>query len=103
MNRDTAAAPVIAPTVGRVVHFFPHGAASIEHAAIIAAVNEDGTVNLAWFQHDGLPAHHCNVRIIPAGEPDPELYAFARWMPYQLGQAAKTEAAERRAAQVNPA
>ena len=39
------------PSVGRVVHYSEDGETCL--AAIIAAVNEDGTVNLSYFSRNG--------------------------------------------------
>ena len=85
----------IAPTVGRVIHFFPAPVmlgmqTQGPLAALIAKVNEDDTVNLAVFDSNGMPFHATNVRILDEGEAPREKENYAAWMPYQLGQAALT-------------
>ena len=88
---------MIKPTVGRVVWFYT-GVVKEPCAAIIAKVHSDRMVNLMVIDEDGDPYGQTSVRLLqdddkPAGE------AFwCAWMPYQLGQAAKTEAAEDRLA-----
>ena len=90
--------PHITPTVGRVVHYVcgpndgsaPADGSSL--AAIVAAVNADGTVNLAVFGSNGNLQPRLNVTLVQEGESAPADEGYAQWMPYQLGQAAKTEA-----------
>jgi hypothetical protein len=94
---------MIVPTVGRMIWFNPspedriYSSAQVL-AAIVAGVNDDGTVNLAVFRADGSgPYHRQNVAItgpdslIPEGAP-----GTAMWMPYQKGQAAKAEELEKK-------
>lgn len=94
----------IRPTIGRIVYLRPtpdmhcaqiadaHGI--VTHAAKIAHVNEDGTLNLAAVDSDGNPYPVQRVPLIQPGE----LYAaegpFAHWMPYQAQQAALANTAE---------
>jgi hypothetical protein len=90
--------PAIQPTQGRVILYTPDSNDGItksgpQLAAIVAAVNEDGTVNLAVFDANGSPAQRQNVVVVQEDEDSPEAGGFASWMPYQLGQAAKTEQA----------
>jgi hypothetical protein len=86
---------MIQPTIGRVVHYFRHPGAEAQ-AALIANVNQDGTVNLAIFDHNGNP--EARAPFIPLLQEGETIAAghYCRWMPYQLGQAAKTEAMEAR-------
>lgn len=84
------------PTPGRVVWYTPNPNRSViagqPHAAIVAAVNPDGSVNLAVFDAQGYPYAEQNVRLLGVDEPAPGgAHSFAEWMPYQKGQAAKTE------------
>lgn len=62
---------------------------------MIAAVLPDGKLNLGVLDSNG--THHAmpNVPLIQEGEPAPENGYYATWLPYQTGQAAKTEAAEK--------
>lgn len=90
---------MIKPSPGRVVWFFLSntmagfaGNAGVPHAAIVAAVNDDRNVNLAVFDANGLAHPHINVPLVQEGDTEPG-GNFARWMPFQIGQAAKTEQA----------
>lgn len=97
----------IEPTVGRVVLYFPsdddvyygriEGEKGKALSAMIAWVNDDGTINLAVNSRYGNHVGCRNVELIQPGEPTPERTksrSYATWMPYQLGQAAKTEKLE---------
>ncbi len=88
--------PVIKPTTGRVVyHVAPECRKEDPFVAHICHVNADGTVNIVYYDHSGIYHRRLNVPMVQDGEQPPVTntnYCF--WMPYQLGQAAKTEAAE---------
>jgi hypothetical protein len=93
---------VIKPTVGRVVWFYPSKHDGIAHekgkplAAIVARVWGDRMVNLSVIDHDGNTHARTSVPLKQEGDDDfkvGELYC--EWMPYQKGQAAKAEAAEK--------
>lgn len=87
----------IQPTPGRVVWWAPSKGSNIPcHegqplAAIIAGVVSDDVVNLAAFDAHG--AHHAlrNVRLFQGDERICRDRHACFWMPYQMGQAAKTE------------
>lgn len=89
---------MIKPTIGRVVLFYPAGADkdSSPFAALIAYVHSDSMINVGGFDRNGIPFASTSVLL----HSDPESYgnpgggAWAKWMPYQMGQAARTEAAE---------
>lgn len=93
---------MIKPTVGRVVWFYPAGVSheSQPQAAFIAYVHSDTMINVGGFDHNGEPFGETSVLLLqdegsygnPGGGP------WACWMPYQKGQAAKTEALEAAAA-----
>ena len=89
----------IDPTVGRVVWFWPDASEHITARvgeplrADICAVNSDGTVNLSVNDVRGVQTTRLNVMLVQPDEPKPE-HSFCAWMPYQKGQAAKTEALE---------
>lgn len=98
---------VIIPTVGRVVWFRPKNmvfrddVGNVLHhdgiaplAAIVAYVHSDTVVNLAVTDHVGRQFPITSVSLLQDGEPTENLGCYAEWMPYQKGQAAKTEAAE---------
>ena len=89
---------MIQPTVGRVVLFHPGvnvpeadmDRAGGPYAAIIAHVLSDEYVNLAVFDSDGRHHFRTSVRLRqPNAEADDN--RFCEWLPYQVGQAAKTE------------
>lgn len=101
---------MIKPTVGRVVWFTParqgdkRSDKSQPLAAIVTYVHSDRCVNLSVFEQNGAAqtAGYITVKLLQEehgikDEP-PESGHFAEWMPYQVGQAARTEAAERKLA-----
>ena len=91
---------MIPPTVGRVLWFYPSAKAadngfarkeSGPYAAIIARVWNDRLVNLTVFDAVGVPHGRTSVLLRQAEDGVP-IGSFCEWMPYQQGQAAKTEA-----------
>lgn len=88
----------IIPTVGRVVWYYPTGYDDIAAptnaqcplAAIIAHVWSDSCVNLAVFDTNGVSHSRTSVLLVQEGENRPS-GGFCEWMPYQKGQAAKTD------------
>lgn len=87
----------IKPTPGRVVWYYPSTNDELTTlndqplAAHVAAVHADGAVNLAvldaygtWHRRQRVALHDSFDETSGGG--------YAAWMPYQLGQAAKTEA-----------
>lgn len=88
----------IEPTVGRVVHYHPsadHPDASQTLTALICKVNPDGTINLAIFDSCGHQFSRQRVQIVQQDEAVigfENHTGFCSWMPFQLGQAAKTDA-----------
>lgn len=90
---------MISPTVGRVV--LVHGLTRREvmrwgdqpMAGIVAYVHNDRMVNVTVFDHSG--ASHA-VTSVPLLQDDDTSNGgvYAEWLPYQKGQAAKTEALE---------
>jgi hypothetical protein len=94
---------MITPTVGRVVWFHPGSwDANVMHyadqplAGIITYVWNDRMVNLAVFDANGAPQSRTSVRLLQDDDHPREGEMHATWMPYQKGQAARTEAAEAR-------
>jgi hypothetical protein len=84
---------MITPTVGRVVWYHPLPRSTIIHAALIVHVHNQRLVNLAAFGSNGIGYGVTSVTLLQDDDPAPEFH-HASWMPYQVGQAAKTEAAE---------
>jgi len=88
---------MIAPTVGRVVWFY-HYVEGQGHkgpmAAIVAFVHSDTMVSLAVFSDFGGTFSRGSVPLVQDDEPAPG-FDYCTWMPYQKGQAAKTEALEK--------
>ncbi len=89
----------LTPTVGRVVWYYPKGWRAGEQplAAIIAHVWSDRCVNLAIFDANGKAIVDPPTSIeLCHPEEDNDNQGKARWMPYQVGQAAKTEQLEKK-------
>lgn len=96
---------MIKPTVGRVVWYTPSKNAEGRYqfpcltgqplAAIIACVHSDIMVNLVVFDANGDSHGVCSVDLIQDGQPKPDNGFYCEWMPYQKGQAAKTEQLEK--------
>jgi hypothetical protein len=95
---------MIKPTVGCVVLFTPARAddkrdqKSQPLAAIVACVHGDRSVNLTVFEQSGRPspAGYLNVPLLQDDDEPREGGFYCEWMPYQKGQAARTEELERR-------
>jgi hypothetical protein len=87
---------MIKPTIGRVVWFHPSGSKSTDqpNAALIAYVHSDTMVNLGGFDANGVAFSATSVFLYQGDTDRPSSY-YAEWMPYQRGQAAKTEAIEK--------
>jgi hypothetical protein len=84
---------MIKPTVGRVVWYRKPGKEQPQ-AAIVAYVHSDSIVNLHVIDQAGVGRAETSVTLRQDNEPQPD-GAYCEWMPYQIGQAAKTEAAEK--------
>ena len=91
---------MIQPTVGRVVWFTPPVADDPRFdvkqplAGIVAYVWNDRMVNLTVCLPNGEITGVTSVTLLQDDDQKPEYGRFAAWMPYQKGQAARTEAAE---------
>ncbi len=87
---------MIEPTVGRVVWFLPDGPHQERPplAATIAAVNDDGTINIGYLTPEGKHHNECSVPLFQDEEGVPPRRSFCMWTPYQVGQAKKTEEAQ---------
>lgn len=90
---------MISPTIGRVV-LVRRAAASSDQAepGLVAYVFHDRLINVGGFDRNGLPFSLTSLTLVQDGDAIPG-GNYAEWMPYQKGQAAKTEALEARVAQ----
>jgi hypothetical protein len=87
---------LITPTIGRVVWVVrPTDSLDIKQPEVgfVIYVWNDHLINVAGFNRNGTPFSLTSLALVQDDEPKPE-GNFACWMPYQKGQAAKTEAAE---------
>lgn len=92
---------MIKPTIGRVVWYHPPKSPSKDqpHAALVSFVHSDTTVNLAVFNDRGEHYNATSVFLWDGESEFPQSVAasgYAEWMPYQKGQAAKTEELEKK-------
>jgi hypothetical protein len=93
---------MIRPTVGRIVWYWPTRPTSLTSqpfAAIITRVHSDTAIDLMVMHPIEGPIPTQWVGLFQEGEEVPDTAAYAEWMPYQQGQAAKAEAAEAALAQ----
>ena len=83
----------MAPTVGRVVLFFPAAGSPIPHipgiplAATVAWVENERQVNLAAVDMNGASWPQQNVQFVHDDDAYETDAARCEWMPYQVGQA----------------
>lgn len=82
---------MIKPTIGRVVLVTRDG---VQSPALIAFVHGDTLINVGGFDAGGAPFSAQYVDLVQDAYTPYKPNLFAEWMPYQVGQAAKTEAAE---------
>lgn len=92
---------MIKPTVGRVILFHPGPGFTGCRAsdgeplpALVARVWSDTCINIGGFDANGVPFSATSVLLIQDDNPVPNGGHYAEWMPYQKGQAAKTESLE---------
>lgn len=97
---------MITPTVGRVVHYWRANEKPERNvledpcAAIITRVFGPQMINVVVFSPEGVPTGRTSIWLKQeGGEPIDEQAEHCTWMPYQVGQAAKTEQLERRLAE----
>lgn len=91
---------MIKPTVGRVVWFTPSLACGLVHrdkaaplAAMVTHVWGDRMVNLVVFDSNGDPHSKTSVTLLQDDDAKPKYGHFCAWMPYQVGQWAKSAGA----------
>lgn len=92
---------MIVPSVGRVIWYHagqePLGFSNPQPAvcaAIVAYVHSDSMVNLTVFDAVGIAHGRTSVPLVQDGDTVPS-FPYCEWMPYQKGQAAKTEMFEK--------
>ncbi len=90
---------MIKPTIGRVVWYslkdgLVNDPSYQPQAALITYVHSDTRVNLVVFNANGEPYSATSVWLMQDDMPSDEPAWYAEWMPYQKGQAAKTEKLE---------
>lgn len=89
---------MIKPTIGRVVWFQPAAnegqpLRDQPYAALVTYVHGDRCINICGFDANGTTFSACSVSLLQDDDMAPETGYFAQWMPYQVGQAKKNEAA----------
>lgn len=92
---------MIKPTIGRVVLVQNRtGSTDISQAepALVSYVWSDRMINVGGFDHNGMPFAFTSLTLLQDDDTPPAIGGYAEWMPYQKGQAAKTEALEAAAA-----
>lgn len=87
---------MIKPTIGRVVWLRrPENTREQPEAALITYVHTDTCINVGGFDANGAPFGCTSVYLDQGDDPRPKwANIYAEWMPYQKGQAARTEALE---------
>jgi hypothetical protein len=85
---------MIEPTVGRIVWFYTSGTRSEAQAAIVTKVWNSRMVNLCVFDFGGGSGGVSSVDLLQDDAKPEGRSSWCEWMPYQKGQAAKTEALE---------
>ena len=97
----------IKPTVARMVHFYPGAHNAFFNAkpgeplaAIVAAVNADGTLNLSVIDSEGYQSPAKGIPLLQNGCQTNIGGDHCEWMPYQVGQAQKTEEVQSQLEQV---
>lgn len=88
----------IIPTVGRVVWYFDTPTAERPLAGIVCYVHSDSMVNLTVHLANGDTTGRTSVPLVQEDDSIPPGHR-CEWMPYQKGQAAKTEALEKQVAE----
>lgn len=86
---------MIQPSVGRVVWYYPSGPRpSQPYPALVAYVHSDRCINVGGFTNGGQPFSDTSVQLLQDDDAVPVGQAYACWMPFQKGQAQKTEQLE---------
>lgn len=87
---------MISPTIGRVilVHSRQQDATG-PWPCFVTKVWSDRAINAAGFNEWGTSVSYSSLPLLQDDDAPPAAGPYAEWMPYQKGQAAKTEALER--------
>jgi len=85
---------MIKPTVGRIVWYRGSALQSEPWPAIINMTDGDSWVSLTVFPPHALPFPSSLVELVQEDRPRPSNQEYCEWMPYQKGQAKKTESLE---------
>lgn len=93
--QPAAPIPHIVPTIGRVVHY--RGKDGETRAAIVTRVYGPFCINVHVFAREPGDAEAGDKTSVTHADPaqEPACYPSWHWMPFQLGQAAKTSASDR--------
>lgn len=86
---------MIEPTVGRVV-LVNRGKSNQPEAALITYVHSSKLINVGGFDQNGVPFAATSIQLLQDEDKPINTSYYAEWMPYQKGQAAKTEALEKK-------
>lgn len=93
---------MIKPTVGRMLHYYPASEDSgaivnCGHplAATIAHVWNDRCINIAYLDTNGVWRSKTSVLLVHEDDEARPGACYCVWMPYQKGQASKTDAVQR--------
>lgn len=95
---------MIKPSLGRIVWYTPTATDPIAAdqdgrcAAIVVNVHSDRQVSLGVLDAKGVWRLRVDVPLLQDDDKPPASGSYAIWMPYQKGQAAKTEEAEKQLA-----
>lgn len=89
---------MIEPGIGRVLWYRPSGRGGPKQAALVAKVIDNHTVNLAAFDELGRSYGVVGAHLVQPEDVDIPQGAYAEWMPFQKGQAMRTEQLERQVA-----
>ena len=87
---------MISPTIGRVVWYWPTAEQTGQPwAALVTYVHSDRMINVGGWDANGNPVRATSIALLQ--DDDEPKGPHCQWMPYQKGQAAKTEALEKAA------
>lgn len=88
---------MIKPTIGRVV-LVHRGQSDQAEPALVSYVHSDTMINVGGFDRNGAPFAATSMQLLQDDATPTNPAYYAEWMPYQKGQAAKTEQLEKQIA-----